>query len=525
MKRIIKMTALMLVMAFSFAMIAPTVMAASYGYVKTATAGSSVNIRKSASTSSAKVTSVKDGTKVELLATSGDWYKIKVNGKTGYIKKSYITTSSSSSSSTSSSSSSAKTGTAKQSAYVYKTAKASSSNRLTTVKKGATFEVLSSTTNFYKIKVDGKTGYILKKYVTVSSSSSSSSSTATSTVGEAIGVYTTSSITKPADVVTGKEKVFNAINWNLTQMNNTFTVKVKNFAMANLPTSISDLERYFVATLTPEIGEADSSGVTTVTFKVEYNEAGRVVQDLLHGKSLTSSETRAAKVKEAAQKYLSAIEGKSDYQKIVYIHDNVVKNASYDTKMSDDSYTVYGVLCEGIGSCQGYAETLQMLFTLAGIENRMVWAKSKMSEAGTHGFNKVKLDGKWYNVDATVDDPYPDASGRIRRDYLLVTDSVSKQRYSWDTTRYPASSTKNNWHQRNKLVATSQSSLETLVKAGVKNKEKFISVWVDDYSSSKYTTAFAKKLSGVSDVKVTITGAASSYKTFGTAILFQVTYK
>lgn len=55
----------------------------------------SLNVRKSASTKSAILTTIPPKTKVKVLGTSGDWYKIKVtsNGKTvtGYASKIYIT--------------------------------------------------------------------------------------------------------------------------------------------------------------------------------------------------------------------------------------------------------------------------------------------------------------------------------------------------------------------------------------------------------------------------------------------------
>lgn len=67
---------------------------------------SSLNMRKSAS-SDAKVLSVlKEGAKVNIIGSSGNWYKISYGNKTGYVSKSYISTKSSGKSSSSSTSSS-----------------------------------------------------------------------------------------------------------------------------------------------------------------------------------------------------------------------------------------------------------------------------------------------------------------------------------------------------------------------------------------------------------------------------------
>lgn len=525
MKKLTRLTAWVLSLALVLSITTLSVLAATFGYIKTATPGSSVNVRKTTSTTAASVAVVKDGTKVEVVSSSGEWYKIKVGTKTGYIKKTYVTSKAPGTTTTTSTTSKAQTGTATANANVYKTAKADSKNVLTTVKKGAKFPVLSSTTSFYKVTVSGKTGYILKKYVTVASESTSTTPNTSTTArpGDKFG-YTGSTITKPADIVTGRVAFLNAINWNITQMNTSFSIKVKDYTGVEAPTRMSQLERYFVSEMIPSAPKQLDGGIMQIDYQVRYNEAGLVVLDMLHGKPI-SNNAKASAIKVEAEKIIKAIEGKSEYDKILYIHDYVVKTAGYDEAQTPDSRTPYGTLVKGIASCQGYAETVQMLSVLAGLENRFVWANSLMGEAtGTHGFNKVKIDGKWYNVDATVDDPFPDKPGRVKHDYLLVTDKVSQQRYKFDTTRYPASVTNNNWHMRNKLVAKSQAELIALVKKGVAAKQKYVSVWVEDYASTKYSTAFAKTLPGVKSASGTNTPSSNQSKPFATAIFIEFTY-
>lgn len=77
----------------------------------------SLNIRKSASSDSKVVGTLKEGATVTIKETSGSWYKITANGKTGYVSKKYIkiTSSSDSSKSSSSKSSSSKSSSSKSS--------------------------------------------------------------------------------------------------------------------------------------------------------------------------------------------------------------------------------------------------------------------------------------------------------------------------------------------------------------------------------------------------------------------------
>ena len=64
---------------------------------------SSLNVRKKASSSATVITVLREGDTVEVLSTSGSWYKIKSGKTTGFVSQKYISKSSSSSSASSSS--------------------------------------------------------------------------------------------------------------------------------------------------------------------------------------------------------------------------------------------------------------------------------------------------------------------------------------------------------------------------------------------------------------------------------------
>jgi hypothetical protein len=52
---------------------------------------SSLNVRKEPSTDADKVTSLKDGTRVQIIGESGEWYQIRYEEHVGYVKKEFIT--------------------------------------------------------------------------------------------------------------------------------------------------------------------------------------------------------------------------------------------------------------------------------------------------------------------------------------------------------------------------------------------------------------------------------------------------
>jgi len=151
--------------------------------------GDVVNVRKSAGTSAAKVTTVRRNQSFDVLESTKDssgtvWYKISVNGSEGYIVSTYVkvtTVTTTSTTTTASTTTSTTATTAPQQKLtvtgddvnVRKDAGASYT-KITSVKRGSVFSVIDSKkdstgTVWYKISVNGTPGYIISTYVKLSS--------------------------------------------------------------------------------------------------------------------------------------------------------------------------------------------------------------------------------------------------------------------------------------------------------------------------------------------------------------------
>ena len=128
-----------------------------------------LHLRSSAKiTSSNIITTLAKGTKVTVLGKSGDnWYYVETSsGRKGYVAAGYLSSSSSSSSS----------GTNKTTAVAVNlrsSAKVADGNIILTVPAGRTVTVLGSTGNWYKVRYNGRTGYMKSGYFTDETSSSS----------------------------------------------------------------------------------------------------------------------------------------------------------------------------------------------------------------------------------------------------------------------------------------------------------------------------------------------------------------
>ncbi len=142
------------------------------------------------------------------------------------------------------------------------------------------------------------------------------------------------------------------------------------------------------------------------------------------------------------------LDGKSDFQKVYEIHNYIVNNTQYaygdylSNKVGDDKYNSYGVLIKGLGVCDGYAKSFQLLSHKAGVQAVYVSGianNGKVTES--HAWNKVKLDGDWYIVDTTWDDPVS-SKPILRYDYFLKSDKELPRHKESISIDYPKASKK-----------------------------------------------------------------------------------
>lgn len=124
----------------------------------------------------------------------------------------------------------------------------------------------------------------------------------------------------------------------------------------------------------------------------------------------------------AASRILGGIAPDADnFEKICRFHDEIILGCGF-TLDSIYSGSAYGVLVDGAGQCEGYAAAMSLLCDMADIPNYTVTGHNSSGES--HAWNKVLLDGEWYNVDCTWDDPIlkRDQPDFIKHDYLLISD-------------------------------------------------------------------------------------------------------
>lgn len=117
-------------------------------------------------------------------------------------------------------------------------------------------------------------------------------------------------------------------------------------------------------------------------------------------------------------KILARVEGKSKYDAIKEVHDYLADTIMYQSSTTDESiYTIYGALVNKRCVCEGYAKSFQYMMNLIGIENAIVigTGTNSQNETESHAWNYVELDGKWYGIDVTWDDPVILGKGKLTK--------------------------------------------------------------------------------------------------------------
>ena len=136
-------------------------------------------------------------------------------------------------------------------------------------------------------------------------------------------------------------------------------------------------------------------------------------------------------------------EGMDDYEKELAVHDYIVRNVTYEKdnldifgEHSEHSVDPYGALAEGECICSGYTTTFKMFMDMLEIPCRSTVALSDRDNE--HAWNMVQINGHWYYVDVTWDDPVPDFEGRpVRHKYFNTSKKIMMARHEWDSSDDP----------------------------------------------------------------------------------------
>lgn len=145
------------------------------------------------------------------------------------------------------------------------------------------------------------------------------------------------------------------------------------------------------------------AGCEFYEFKYTYRDKGDYYKVKLTLKKSRLYKRILAKhrIKQVAKRFKNL----DDYEKVKAAHDYIITVNDYFRAQGG----AYATMCLGHSACNGYALSFYALMNELDIP-------VTYETGNNHMWNKVKLDGEWYNIDLTWDDA---GYGDIRYDYFL----------------------------------------------------------------------------------------------------------
>ena len=169
-----------------------------------------------------------------------------------------------------------------------------------------------------------------------------------------------------------------------------------------------------------------SGAITRFSLKVKYIYSSAVITTM---KSYLNT-----KVNEIKNKYL--YNASSLLEKEYIIHDYLLENCTYDTasNVQTISHTAYGALLNSKAVCDGYSKAAKLLFNECGIDAGIV-----TSDSMNHAWNYIKMNGYYYFLDITWDDPVPETYISRYSYFNRNSNEMVSGNHTWVTGSYPVS--------------------------------------------------------------------------------------
>ncbi|MGP1560711.1 MAG: transglutaminase domain-containing protein [Helicobacteraceae bacterium] len=110
-------------------------------------------------------------------------------------------------------------------------------------------------------------------------------------------------------------------------------------------------------------------------------------------------------------------EGMDDAEISYVLYSELAKRTYYKELYNDNARTALGAFVDKHAVCEGYSRSYKLLTDGLGIETSYVTGRDDIANPRKligHAWNRIKLGGAWYNVDATWDDYTTDDSDKAK---------------------------------------------------------------------------------------------------------------
>ena len=128
-------------------------------------------------------------------------------------------------------------------------------------------------------------------------------------------------------------------------------------------------------------------------------------------------ETALKEIELAKKEILNNTTG-NNLDKILYVHDWMLDNISYDSTEGSKKTNIYTALIEKNTICEGYARLFKYIMDELEIPCVIVSGTATDTNGKTerHAWNYVYINNNWYAIDVTWDDPIIIGTGKVTAD-------------------------------------------------------------------------------------------------------------
>ena len=209
-------------------------------------------------------------------------------------------------------------------------------------------------------------------------------------------------------------------------------------------------------------------------------ENGEFIPEYLFDKTKILSHREA--IKKRVERLTRELKGKTEAEKILFLHRFITDNVHYDKLKKPYSHEVIGPLTQGVGVCEGIAKAVKLLADALSIECIVALSAPEEGKCYGHAWNVVKRGGKWYHMDATFDLTLS-RCGETRWDYCLLSDTQIYRDHAQPMYPVPPCADGGSFYYREqKLSFTKEEDLaKRIVQAIKKKKPRFIFHWRGGY--------------------------------------------
>ena len=250
---------------------------------------------------------------------------------------------------------------------------------------------------------------------------------------------------------------------HIYNLEDSWEIKIKNFDQ-----NVYDLNDIDIETGRKQAEYTTVGNITKCVYKMDYTANFKLLTVTENSQLTDKLNQEEQAVYYRCREIIGNIitEEMSEYEKEKAIHDYIVLNTAYDYDnfkngtVPDESYSITGLINNGVGVCNAYAYAFQLMAKMAELESYIIVGTM---DDGSHAWNIVGLEGEYYHIDVTADDPAPDRAGVVNYNYYNLTDEMIAKNHTWDKSRYVAcKGERYNYYVYNDCVITNYDELYAL---------------------------------------------------------------